>query len=148
MSLTPSPVAPQPALPPNSLARQWVGIDIDDEAAEVTVDRLQNEVGFFGEVVVRREPPIRTPDAPPPPSFKTPKRRKASIPMPPLSEARKVLATRDGTFCQGCGFEPPKGLLDFLEVDHKLPKADGGHQHLRELLFAIAPHATVIRATS
>ena len=121
------------------LGRQWVGIDIDDEAAEVTVDRLRNEVGFFGEVVVRREPPIRTPDAPPPPSFKTPKRRKASIPMPPLSEARKVLATRDGTFCQGCGFEPPKGLLDFLEVDHKLPKADGGTNAYDNLCLLCAP---------
>ena len=129
--------------------RQWVGIDIDDEAEKVTLDRLQRETRSFGEVdaptvdrpqlYVRREPPIRTPDAPAPPTFKTPKRRKASIPMPPLSEARKMLATRDGTYCQGCGFEPPKGLLDFLEVDHKLPKADGGTNAYDNLCLLCAP---------
>ena len=121
------------------LGRQWVGIDIDDEAEKITVDRLRNEVGFFGEVVVRHEPPFRSPDTPPPPSFKTPKRRKASLTMPPLSEARRVLATRDGTYCQGCGFEPPKGLLDFLEVDHKLPKADGGTNAYGNLCLLCAP---------
>ena len=54
------------------LGRQWVGIDIDDEAGTITLDRLQKEVKFFGEVTIRRDPPFRTPDAPPPPTFKTP----------------------------------------------------------------------------
>ena len=121
------------------LGRQWVGIDIDDEAETITVDRLRKEVGFFGEVAVRREPPIRTPDAPAPPTFKTPKRRKASIPMPPLSEARKMLATRDGTYCQGCGFEPPKGLLDFLRGRPQAPQGRWRHQCLRQPLPALCP---------
>ena len=61
------------------LGRQWVGIDIDDEAANVTVDRLRKETRSFSEVdaptvdrpqlYVRREPPIRTPDNARSPTF-------------------------------------------------------------------------------
>ena len=130
------------------LGRQWIAIDIDDEAENVTLDRLRRETRSFSEVdtptadrpqlYVRREPPFRTPDTPTLPTFKTPKRSR-NIRMPPLSEARKTLAIRDGMFYQGCGFEPPKGLLDFLEVDHKLPKADGGTNAYDNLCLLCAP---------
>ena len=130
------------------LGRRWIGIDIDDEAENITADRLRRETRSFGEVdgstadrpqlYIRHDPPFRTPDAPPPPTFKTPRRPK-NIRMPPLSEARTYLACRDGTFCQGCGFQPPKGLLDFLEVDHKMPKSEGGTNEYDNLVLLCSP---------
>ena len=130
------------------LGRRWIGIDIDDEAENVTADRLRKETRSFGEIdgstvdrpqlYIRRDPPFRTADTPPSPTFKTPKRSK-DVRMPPLSEARVYLACRDGTFCQGCGFQPPKGLLDFLEVDHRTPKAEGGTNAYDNLVLLCSP---------
>ena len=129
------------------LGRQWVGIDIDQEAEVVTRDRLQRETRLFvrntgggSPVLIRRDAPYRKPDSKPQgPIFEPPRRAKRNAPMPPLSEARKYLAQRDGAFCQGCGFIPPKGFLDYLEVDHKLPKADGGTNVYDNLALLCSP---------
>ena len=128
------------------LGRQWVGIDIDDEAETITFERLRRETRLLEDganpVSVRRDPPhppYIPPDPESTPTFETPRRTKNNIPMPPLSEARKYLACRDGGFCQGCGFVPPNGWLDYLEVDHKLPKADGGGNEYGNLVLLCSP---------
>ncbi len=90
-------------------------------------------------VSIRHDAPYRTPDPEPAPTFETPRRSKRNQPMPPLSEARKYLAARDGAFCQGCGFEPPNGWLDYLEVDHQKPKADGGTNAYDNLVLLCSP---------
>ena len=128
------------------LGRQWVGIDIDDEAETITFERLRRETRLLEDganpVSVHRDPPhppYIPPDPESTPTFETPRRAKNNIPMPPLSEARKYLACRDGGFCQGCGFVPPNGWLDYLEVDHKLPKADGGGNEYGNLVLLCSP---------
>ena len=94
--------------------RQWTGIDIAPKAAELVRVRMKKELGMFYDGVHRTDVPRRT-DIGPIPHYKT---------------HRKTLYGEQGGHCNGCGehFKPQN-----LTVDHIIPRAKGGTDHLGNL---------------
>ncbi len=127
------------------LGRQWVGIDIDLEAANVTLTRLQVEVeeGMTGGrwsneyVAVEETPPERTDDAKPAaPELVLLGQTQRSRSLP-VAELRALLVADVGRQCQGCGFKPPHE--DYLQIDHKQPKSLGGKDSLDNRTLLCGP---------
>ncbi len=134
------------------LGRQWVGMDIWDEAHPVVLKRLADEglavpdkdasinspLITWGDVHYSTEPPVRTDDGEAAaPHLTTPTgRRRARHPAPRTQHGR--LITDIGPFCQGCGrdygFDPR-----VLEVDHIRPKSDGGTDAYDNLTLLCPP---------
>lgn len=56
-----------------------------------------------------------------------------------VRELRERLAAEDGAMCQGCGYTPPNGLIEYLEVDHRLPRSLNGKDDLRNRVLLCAP---------
>ena len=113
------------------LGRQWIGIDIREEAGEVIFDRLQNEVingsmAWNDIIRVLMEAPDRTDDG----EYAAPELLLESPPpqQPKLStaEVKAQLLDMDGTVCIGCGWEPHHA--DYLQVDHRKPKDKKGRE--------------------
>ncbi len=119
--------------------RQWVGIDIWDKAHEVVIKRLHDEVGLFGEVHYTQDLPARTDEGDTSaPYLKV----KKSIPEPPgrkmsRAEMYDILLSQQGTKCQGCDrkFDDPR----YLELDHNVPRADGGINHISNRILLCGP---------
>ena len=128
------------------LGREWIAIDINAEAEDVIFDRLQREAklppgarSWKREVSVKRTPPKRTDDgekAAPELVLVSPK---LQGPRMSLAELRSQLSVRHGAYCQGCGFTPPDGLLEYLEVDHRLPKSLEGSDDLSNRILLCPP---------
>ena len=128
------------------LGREWIAIDINREAEGVIFDRLRREASlppgarsWKREVSVKRTPPRRTDDgekAAPELVLVSPK---LQGPRMSLTELRSRLSVSDGAYCQGCGFPAPSGFLDYLEVDHKMPKSLGGGDDLRNRVLLCPP---------
>ena len=123
------------------LGRQWIGIDIQENAGCVILDRLEREVSAsmaWNDIV--RTPttaPERTDDGEPaaPELFlESPKPKEKRISVP---EAREALAKRDGLRCRGCGYVPP--YLDFMHVDHKKPRKLKGKESLSNFALLCEP---------
>ena len=123
------------------LGRQWIGIDIREEAGDVIHERLENEVnGSMAWDAIVRTPttaPERTDGGEPaaPELFlepSKPKEKRISVP-----EAREALAKRDGLRCRGCGYVPP--YLDFMHVDHKKPRKLKGKESLSNFALLCEP---------
>ena len=113
------------------LGRQWIGIDIREEAGEVIFDRLQNEVingsmAWNDIIRVLMEAPDRTDDG----EYAAPELLLESPPpqQPKLStaEVKAQLLNMDGMVCLGCGWEPHH--TDYLQVDHRKPKDKKGRE--------------------
>ena len=101
------------------LQRQWMGIDISAKAAELVVTRLQgmlDEIPLYktGDVVHRTDQPGRT-DLGGLPHYRT---------------HLALLYGRQEGFCGGCGEHFRKRNLT---VDHIVPQAHGGTDHLENL---------------
>ena len=128
------------------LGREWIAIDINEEAERVTKDRLQKEAQLpFGTRSWNRAVKTRT----------TPPRRTdggtkaapelvlvGSTPQGPrmtVRELRERLSKEDGTFCQGCGYSPPNGLVEYMEVDHRQPKSRQGRDDIRNRVLLCSP---------
>ncbi len=114
------------------LGRQWIGIDINEEAKGVIRDRLQSEVrgSLAWKTLVKtpKKPPKRTDGGKAAaPELRVVSRRR-SEPRRPVREIREWLEIEGGRRCQGCGWEPP--YLDYLQVDHKKPRSLGGADEL------------------
>ncbi len=131
------------------LGRQWVGMDIWDGAHEVVLKRLMAD-GFdtdhpdaFGRiqsnrrVVYAKEPPQRTDGGEPATlTLRTPTGRPQRYPAPRTQHVN--LLADIGPFCQGCGRDygcDPR----VLEVDHVLPKSDGGTDAYDNLTLLCPP---------
>ena len=124
------------------LGRQWIGIDIREEAGEVILDRLQNEVingsmAWNDIVRVLTEAPERTDDGEPVAPELVVTSQKKDAPKIPVSEVRKQLIVRDGMRCQGCGWVPP--YADHLERDHKKPTSLGGKDEMPNYALLCSP---------
>ena len=102
------------------LGRQWIGIDILPQAAEVLSDRARRELQIpmngadergweDWQPFVRQEPPRRTDIARP-------------VTANPQSDKELLYASQNRR-CAGCGYELP---LHVLTVDHITPRALGG----------------------
>ena len=127
--------------------RQWVAADIWPGTFEVTQERLETLARPAGEgetsglrlyeVTQRTDPLVRTDSgevsAPPLKSVY----RKQSAPTMRRAAMLAALIERDGLQCQGCGFEPPRP--EYLELDHKLPRADGGSNELENRVLLCGP---------
>ena len=131
------------------LGRQWVGMDIWDNAKAVVLERLaqerlalpeaEREDLFTEDIHFTDEPPERTDDgdtAAPhlrvKERIKEPEGRKMS-----RAEMYEFLLTQHGAKCQGCDrtFDDSR----YLELDHNTPRSDGGLNHIsnRRLLCGL-----------
>ena len=123
--------------------RQWIGIDLWDEALGVVRDRVEKECQnlFGGDVLYSEVPPNRTDEgetASPPLKSKT-KRRIAEPPGPKMTrqEMVKILIEEHGITCQGCDreFDDPR----YLDLDHNTPRSQGGLNHISNRLLLCGP---------
>ena len=123
--------------------RQWIGIDLWDEALGVVRDRVEKECQnlFGGDVLYSEVPPNRTDEgetASPPLKSKT-KRRIAEPPGPKMTrqEMVKILIEEHGIACQGCDreFDDPR----YLDLDHNTPRSQGGLNHISNRLLLCGP---------
>ena len=89
------------------LGRKWIGIDIEEQAAHILIERLSDESGVFKSFVHRTDIPRRTDIRLEPPS---------------ASVRERLYKTQKGV-CNGCGNHYQQ--KDF-HVDHIVPKAKGG----------------------
>lgn len=89
------------------LGRKWIGIDIEEKAVEVLIERLSGDAGIFSNFVARSDVPQRT-----------------DIKIEPIvKQTKEQLFVEQKGCCNGCGgnFE----IWNF-EVDHIVPKTKGG----------------------
>ena len=91
--------------------RQWIGIDIDKEAENVTADRLHRECWFNMDadqvakgITVRKSPPKRN----------------------PMNDDTMRLRLHQGGLCANRYCTAGKLRVEDLELDHRLPKSRGG----------------------
>ena len=133
------------------LKRQWVGIDIWDEAHETVIKRLQKEglegpdgslgeaLPLYGKIHYSKEPPERTDSGETAAPFLRVKERVKEPEGPRWSrqEMYDHLVKQQGMKCQGCDrtFDDPR----YLELDHNVPRADGGINHVTNRILLCSP---------
>ena len=131
--------------------RQWVGMDIWENAQALVLQRLerggliydggsgQQDQAFAEEVHFTAEPPVRTDDGQEAALFlrvkeriREPEGRKMS-----RAEMYDFLLTQHGPRCQGCDrtFDDPR----YLELDHNTPRSDGGLNHISNRILLCGP---------
>ena len=134
------------------LKRQWVGIDIWDNAKDVVLSRLEREGLidprstdgkhghlFADDVTVTPDPPDRTDEGEPAvPKLRT--KIKVFEPRGPKMsrvEMYKHLLSQKGCKCQGCDrkFDDPR----YLDLDHNTPRSDGGINHISNRILLCGP---------
>ncbi len=121
------------------LGRQWVGMDIWERAHEVVVDRLKSATGLFGEVRYETEPPDRTDDGGTASPFLRVRQRVKEPDGPRWTRAEMYehLLDQHGPVCQGCdrAFDDSR----YLELDHNVPRSDGGLNHISNRILLCGP---------
>ena len=116
-----------------SLARQWIGMDLWDGCHSIIIDRLNKEKRIWrpGDIKLVTVPPDRTDDAAPAaPYLQQIERGKERRPLFSKEKMKDILIEQWGALCWGCGFEPPNRDDRFFDLDHNLPKAGGGTNEL------------------
>ena len=108
------------------LKRKWVGIDISPKAVDLVKSRLHNDIMLGeqveeGELKLSRGEVIARTD--------TPKRTDLGK-LPAIKTHKNALYGEQGGHCAGC--ENHYEIKD-LEIDHIIPKADGGTDHIDNL---------------
>jgi len=130
------------------LGRQWVGIDIWDGAYREVVRRMKDEAwrGVTGEsqmgmglypIHYETTPPIRTDGGEEAAPFMLSLTGRQKKKHPPIREQKVKLLEELGSICQGCGREYEDKRI--LEVDHKMPKSDGGSDAYDNLTLLCPP---------
>ena len=97
-----------------SLGRQWIGIDLSAVAATLVESRLRDQFGIFAEIHHRTDIPRRT-DLGDLPNYRTHK--------------HELFGKQEG-HCGGCRMIFP---FRNFEVDHVVPRAKGGSDHVDNL---------------
>ena len=125
------------------LGRQWVGIDIWDNAQAVVLRRLEQE-GLLGNFKLdalsfTAAPPVRTDDGlSAAPALKL-QWSQAEPPGLRMSRTQmyEALLANQGAKCQGCDrvFDDPR----YLELDHNIPRSDGGLNHISNRILLCGP---------
>ncbi len=125
------------------LQREWVGIDIWDDAHKAVIDRLNADVigtiGMFGKVHLETKPPLRTDDKQTAAPFLRVKQRVKEPEGQKWTRAQMYehLLGQHGPRCQGCdrAFDDPR----YLELDHNTPRSDGGLNHISNRILLCSP---------
>ncbi len=134
------------------LKRQWVGMDIWDGAKDIVLKRLREEwlvtpeegenLMFPHIVHVETAPPVRSDDNDmAAPSFRLKIQRPVQAwqkishkgMMNILAQAQ---GTSGGVICAGCGRVLE---VEFMQLDHIQPKADGGKNHITNRILLCGP---------
>ena len=97
-----------------SLRRKWIGIDLSPVAATLVESRLREQFGVFAEIHHRTDVPRRT-DLGKLPNYRT--------------HAHTLFGQQEGQ-CAGCRMAFP---FRNFEVDHVIPRAKGGSDHVENL---------------
>ena len=128
------------------LGRSWIAIDINKEAKDVVLARLRKEARlpegkrtWNQAISIKAKVPARTDGgeaAAPELVLVSPKPKG---PRMTVRELRERLSIEDGAMCLGCGYIPPKNILEYLEVDHRMPKSKGGKDDLRNRVLLCPP---------
>ncbi len=135
------------------LGRQWVGMDIWDEAYDRVIERLESEglagpertperLFIFGDVTYTTEPPIRTDDGEEAAPELRLRSRRALAPWQRLTHKQIVerledaQAQRGMIICAGCGRVLER---EFMHLDHVLPRADGGVNDITNRILLCPP---------
>jgi len=89
------------------LGRKWIGIDIEEKAVGILVERLSDDAGIFKDFAATSLLPVRT-----------------DVTFEPKSESvkKRLYKQQDGK-CNGCGH---KFEIWNFEIDHIQPSAKGG----------------------
>ncbi|MDE0269889.1 MAG: DNA methyltransferase [Gammaproteobacteria bacterium] len=121
------------------LGRQWVGMDIWDEAHNLIEKRMRDEVGLFGDVTFTDQLPDRTDDGETASPFLRVKVRVKEPDGPKWTRAEMYehLLEQNGPTCQGCdrNFDDPR----YLGLDHNTPRSDGGLNHISNRILLCGP---------
>ena len=121
------------------LQRQWIGMDIWEGAHRLVAERLKDTTGLFGEVHFTDEPPERTDEGDEAAPFLRVKQRVKEPEGPRWTRAQMFehLLEQDGPRCQGCdrAFDDPR----YLELDHNIPRSDGGINHITNRILLCGP---------
>ncbi|MYF08007.1 MAG: hypothetical protein F4233_09010, partial [Rhodospirillaceae bacterium] len=131
------------------LGRQWVGMDIWDDAKAVVLKRMERErmalpeAGcgdlFTKEIHFTDELPSRTDDGEPAAPFLRPKVTVFEPRGPKMTREAmyRHLLGQHGPTCQGCDrrFDDPR----YLELDHNTPRSDGGLNHISNRILLCGP---------
>lgn len=134
------------------LNRRWIGMDLWEKTHKIVLERLEQEklavveaekakqphLITFGDVHYAKAVPVRTDlGQPAAPALATPTGRVSKRYPPPRTQHDNLLIEL-GAYCQGCGhnysFDPR-----VLEVDHVLPKTDGGTDAYANLTLLCPP---------
>ncbi len=135
------------------LERQWVGIDLWDKAEDVLLDRMKKE-GMIADgslqigdqlmidpkdVTFTKILPERTDDKQSAAPFLRIKERVKEPDGPKWSRAQmyEYLLEQYGPQCQGCyrTFDDPH----YLQLDHNVPRSDGGINHIMNRILLCGP---------
>ena len=95
--------------------RQWIGIDLSEKAVQLVVERLRDQNGLFGDVIHRTD---------------IPKRNDTLDVLLPKKERKHVLFGKQEGVCNGCKYPFE---YRHLEIDHIVPQAKGGGDHMENL---------------
>ena len=128
--------------------RQWLACDLWDGAHQVVLDRLARDIeaeqGQKGqmdfwrkEVHLRREPFVRSDDGETAAPALRSLARRATPPSMKREAMVKALVAQNGVQCQGCGrtFDSTR----YLELDHIVPRSDGGSNELSNRVLLCGP---------
>ncbi|MDR0927936.1 MAG: HNH endonuclease [Ignavibacteria bacterium] len=89
------------------LGRKWIGIDVEENAVDILIERLSDDAGMFKDFVATKL---------------IPKRTDLTLEPPSQSVKERLYKEQNGC-CNGCGNEY---LMKDMEIDHIIPKAKGG----------------------
>jgi len=89
------------------LNRRWIGIDIEEQAVDLLMERLKDDAGLFEDFTHLTEPPIRS---------------DVETVVANRSVKKKLYSMQDGK-CNGCDNEYYE---KDMEIDHIIPKSRGG----------------------
>ena len=122
--------------------RQWIGIDLWDDALDTVRERVEQECQnlFGGDVLHSEVPPNRTDEgenaAPP---LKSKAKRRVAEPgkRQTRQEMMDILIEEHSITCQGCDreFDDPR----YLDLDHNTPRSQGGLNHISNRLLLCGP---------
>ena len=128
------------------LNRQWVGIDIWEEAHGLVLDRMERECqGFFGgEVIFTSEKPTRrdngeaaSPYQQVPETRIRPKEDWQKLSRAEMFNALSIAQSNNGlVICAGCGRELEE---PFMELDHIVPRSDRGTNDISNRILLCRP---------